>query len=464
MRQETARVVAAMLVLATAAPCLVGQESQSKTASLSMTNSRDNEHPVFSDQSTLADYRAYAALNNPELEAAFNRWKAALEKIPQAKSLPDPRFSYRYFIREIETRVGPQRQAFEISQMFPWFGKLALAGDVATQAALAAQQRYEAVKLRLFFEVADAYYEYYYLSRSIVLTRENVELLTHLEEVARTRYQTAAGSHADVIRAQVELGKLEDRLKTQLDLRGPVVARLNAVLNRPVEATLPPPQPFALSDVSVDDSALLASLEKDNPQIKALGFEASRYRQAEKLARKQYAPDVTLGLNYIDVARSDLADRFSDNGQDAVGVMLSLNIPIWRHKYSAAVREAQQNHLAALHGKTDATNKLQAQLKMALYGLRDAARKADLYGNALIPKAEESLNVTEQSFQTGEASFLDLIDAQRTYLEFELAYARAKADHEQHLAQIEMLKGSTVSPSRNKTDPTDVNKEDGPGS
>ncbi len=70
--------------------------------------------PELSEASGLSDYLAYAALNNPGLEAAFNRWKAALEEVPQVKSLPDPRFNYKYFIQEVETRVGPQRQSLGI--------------------------------------------------------------------------------------------------------------------------------------------------------------------------------------------------------------------------------------------------------------------------------------------------------------------------------------------------------------
>jgi len=138
--------------------------------------------------------------------------------------------------------------------------------------------------------------------------------------------------------------------------------------------------------------------------------------------------------------------------------MLSLNIPIWQRKYSAAVHEARMNRRAALREKTDTTNKLQSQLKMALYRFRDAQRKTDLYGNTLIPKAEESVKVTEQSFQAGAGSFLDLVDAQRTYLEFELAYERAKADHEQGLARVEMLVGANISVSGNETGTSNVEK------
>jgi hypothetical protein len=84
--------------------------------------------PELNDASGLNEYLAYAALNNPGLEAAFNRWKAALEMVSQARTLPAPRFNYGCFIQEVETRVGPQEQRVGLSQMFPWFGKLRLRG------------------------------------------------------------------------------------------------------------------------------------------------------------------------------------------------------------------------------------------------------------------------------------------------------------------------------------------------
>jgi len=73
---------------------------------------------------TVQDYLRYAALNNAGLKAAFEQWRVAIEQIPQAEALPDPKFTYGYFIREVETRVGPQRQKFGIMQVFPWFGKI----------------------------------------------------------------------------------------------------------------------------------------------------------------------------------------------------------------------------------------------------------------------------------------------------------------------------------------------------
>ena len=89
----------------------------------------------FSADPVLADYLAYAAAHNPQLQAAFERWRAALEAVAPAKTLPDPKFSYRFFVQEVETRVGPQKQGFGLAQKFPWFGKLDLGGDIAVAKA-----------------------------------------------------------------------------------------------------------------------------------------------------------------------------------------------------------------------------------------------------------------------------------------------------------------------------------------
>jgi outer membrane protein TolC len=395
----------------------------------------------LTEQSTLSDYLGFAALNNSGLEAAFMRWKAALERVPQARSLPDPRFSYRYFIREIETRVGPQKQAVEIGQMFPWFGKLDLAGAVAAQAAQSQFQKYESAKRKLFLEVKDVYYEYYYLGRTIEITREHVELIKHVEQVARTRYKVATAGHPDVIRAQVELGKLEDRLSSLRDLEEPIVARFNAALNRPVDAHLPMPKDVVVEALDVSESQLFERLAQGHPDLLALASMSKQYQKAKDLATRDLYPDITLGLSYMDMGDAPFGATPSDSGKDAVAAMFSINIPIQRKRISAKVREAKLRQLAAVKEEKNQSNLLSAQLKSALYRLRDAERKIDLYGDTLLAKADESLQVTEAAFRSAKGNFLDLIDAQRVYLEFQLAYERAQADHGQGLAQIEWLVG-----------------------
>lgn len=401
--------------------------------------------PDLDEDAALSDYLAYAAVNNPGLEAAFNEWKAALERIPQVRAFPDPRFTYVHYIQAVETRVGPQEQSYALTQTFPWLGKLKRLGEVALKEADAARQHYEAAKLRLFYQVKHAYYEYYYLARAIAVTEANITLVGNLEEVARAKYQVGAVPYAALVKAQVELGKLEDALKTLEDLRGPTVARLNTALGRAPESYLPWPGPIGIEPVDFSDEEIYGGLKADNPELLALDLMTAREEAAVGLSRQTYFPDFTLGATFI--RTGDAVDpEMEASGKDPVMASLSLNLPIWIGKYRAAEREAQARLRAAEKRRRDREHQLLTDLELAVFHFRSAERKMDLYGDSLIPKAEQALVASQRAFAADKVDFFDLIEAERTLLEFQLAYERALADRAQKLAEIEMLSGRQLTP------------------
>ncbi len=363
--------------------------------------------------------------------------------MPAARSLPDPRLTYGYYIQEIETRVGPQEHRVGLSQMFPWYGKRRLRGEAAEAEALAAEQEYQAVKWKLFYRVKEAYHEYHYLGRAIAITEDNLRLLQHLESVARAKHRAGAPL-SGVIKAQVELGVLDDRLRALRALQEPVVARLNAALNRPAAAVLPwPKETVPLEQVALSDNNLLRWLAETNPSLRALAARQQRSEKHLALARKQFYPDITLGVDYIETGDALMAGT-ADSGKDPVIGMVSINLPIWRGRLRAGVDEALARRGAAERATVQQANELEAELKMVLYRYRDALRKINLYAGALLPQAEQSLEVTQQAYEAGAVDFLELIDAQRLLLQFQLDYERARADHHQRHAELEMLVGREI--------------------
>jgi outer membrane protein TolC len=383
---------------------------------------------------SLQDYLRYAALNNAGLKAVFEQWKAAVEQVPQAGTLPDPRFNYGYFIEEVETRIGPQRQKFGIMQVFPWFGKIEARTDAAAASAKATRKQYEARKLKLFFEVKEAFYEYTYLARAIEIARENLELVKGFEEVVRIKYMATAATHPDFIRAQVELAKIEDVLKNLEDLREPIVARLNAVLNRQSFEMLPWPRRKEFVPVQIQRGKLIELLKQMNPELGALDFELEAAKSKVELAKKKFYPDIGVGVDSIQTG----------GGEDAVILMFSLNLPIWRDSYKAAHRQAKANVRKTSQQKRQSENTLIARAERVLYDFEDSSRKIQLYGDILVPKAEELLEASETAYTGGTIDFLSLVDAQRTLLEFQLRYERAVTDNQQKLANLKMLAGAEL--------------------
>jgi len=399
--------------------------------------------PELDASATLFDYLAYAALCNPGLEAAFHRWRAAVEKADYAGMLPDPRFTYAYYITEVETRVGPQRQRFGLAQTVPWFGKLDKRSEVAGEEAAATRRAFEVAKIELFQSVKEACIEYAYVLRALAITDENRRLAVGLEEVARAQYQVGRAPYSSVIRAQVELGVLEERQRTLEDLLAPVGSRLNAALNR--RSDLPLPRNFQIPEKSLhaSEEELRQMMLRESPDLSALEHRIAREERALELARKESWPDLTFGVDYIDTAGASMPG-VEDSGKDPLIAKLSLSLPFLSPRYGAMEREAGHRRRSAARELIDRRNVLLAELSMALYRWRDGERKIDLYRQTLLPKAEQSLQATQTAFETGGAGFLDLIDAQRIRLEFGLSLVRALADRALALAHLERLVGGEL--------------------
>lgn len=395
------------------------------------------------DTQNLRSLVDYALANNPEVNVARERHIGALARVPQAMALPEPKLTYRYFVNEVETRVGPQEHGIGLSQTLPWFGKRGLQGDAATETARAAQEGIASIQNTVIAEVANAYYELFYLGRSIEIIRGNRDLILHLERVARARYGAGAATHADVIRAQVELGIIENRLGSLKDRRAPLFARLNALLNRPTTEIFDLPSILIFEPVLYTDDELLAKVSLHNPDLRATSFEIEAAHRQRERANKNYLPDITLGLDYIATGDARMPG-VQDSGDDALSATIGFTLPIWRSKYDAGVKEADAILRQQQFKRDQQLNTFHAETVTALFKLRDAQRQIDLYEKTLLPKANESLVATQRAYSTGAAPFADTIDAQRMLLNFELSFARAITDHHQARTVLEKLTGQSL--------------------
>ena len=392
----------------------------------------------FGTNLTLQAALEYGAQNNPQLQAAFNQWKGTEQNIAVQKALPDPLLTYGYYFESVETRVGPQNQSFGLSQKFPAFGKLSAMKAIATDIANAAEQRYQREKLNLNESIARAYAELYYLKRSIAITQDRILLIQDLEEVARTRYKGGAPI-APIMQAQVELGRLEDRLNSLNDMRRPLEAKLNVLLNRPSDAALPISPILPYQSVNTTSTTLLANLGSTSPELRELEANLAQGSDQLKLARRTRLPDFTLGVVYIDTGNA--AVPVVDSGKDPVIGTVGINLPIWFGKNSSRIEAAAYQRTSAQLMLENRSQVLEADIQQSFFKLRDADRKINLYKESLIPKARQSLEVNRQGYEAGGMEFINLIDAERMLLEFELSYERALADHLLARAELSRLTG-----------------------
>jgi len=189
----------------------------------------------------LEGYLNRALSHNPGMTAFEQRYDAAMQRIPQAASLPDPKLQITHFVESVQTRTGPQENVLALSQTLPWFGKLSSGKQAASAEAEALWFAYQDQQLKLARAVSVAYYEYGYLGQGIRLTRENRDLLGKLEPIVETKVKGGADLNA-LLRLKVEIGKVDDRLQTLKQKKEAQSAKLGELLAMPEVAALPDPE------------------------------------------------------------------------------------------------------------------------------------------------------------------------------------------------------------------------------
>ena len=355
---------------------------------------------------------AYA--HSPELRAAHARWASALERVPQARALPDPTVGYGYFIERMETR-----QVFRVEQMFPGWGVRSSRADVADAGARTAASALEVTAANLRLAVHEAVADWVLVGHSSRLVEENLGLIEQLEAVALQRYRTGETSQADVLRLQSQADVLRVDLESWKERRPAVQARLNAILGRAPDHPVPEIETLPISSEIPHPTPTAFFAAADNPDLKESQSAIHQAERARDLARKASRPNLMVGLEYMD-NRSMAPDELM--------AMVSVSIPIWQGNYRAQRREAAADLRAAEADYAARFNRLQADARMALYERQDAARQVALFEDSLLPRARQTLSILEGDYRTGRTSFLDLLEAQRTVLDLDLALVRARSE------------------------------------
>ena len=383
----------------------------------------------------LEAYLSQALAANPQLKAFKWRYEAAVERIPQASSLPDPVFQVTHFVESVETRTGPQENRVMLSQRIPWFGKLSSRKTVASEDAEALWFAYLNEQLALTHKVSVGYFEYGFIGQATVLTRENLNLLNSLEPVVEERLR-AGGEITALLRLKVEIGRVGDRLESLKQQRIAQEARLIELLALPGDSTLEWPLWQVPKPVTLEEPSLVRAIEDQNPELQMLKRKIASTRAREKIARLESFPDMTLGINYIEVGDPAFHSMGADSGRDAWGFTVAVVLPVWFEKRKAGQAEALASKRANENEYDSRYDMIVGQLRASMALLDDAHRRLELYGDDLLGLAEQALEISRTSYESGRTGILEVIDSERTLLELKLFYWRAAADAWQQLVTI----------------------------
>jgi len=413
----------------------------SMTGTVSTQTERVQSDPVFDP------FFEEIRLANPDLKAAREAWQAQLNRVDPAGSLPDPKLTAGLYLQEVETRVGPQQARLGISQALPWKGKLELKSQIAGAGAAALHAVYRDLELELYAEFRQQVVELAYLERAMDVTRRHLELLGEWEALMQARYETAASGLSDWIRVQLETDRLSDRLQTLASARTPVVAEINRILNRPLDSPFAVPSTFQLNLPETILPAIgdLQDAIAATPAIQSLARKVDARKSEIRLARKNFLPDFSVGLDFIQTGSARM-DGVDGSGKDPVVFKFGMTLPLNRKKYRLLETAAAGEAVAAEQRQVNRVRTISSRLARLRFRFEDAVRKVELYTDKLIPDTQDSLEVTLRAYEAGGDGFLDMIDTERVLLALELDRERSIADGLGALADMERWTGLPLFP------------------
>ncbi|MBW1993892.1 MAG: TolC family protein [Deltaproteobacteria bacterium] len=384
---------------------------------------------------TLDDYFKTAAENNPGLQAMYKEYEAAMQKVPQVSTLPDPTFSFGYFIPPVETRVGPQQAKFSLTQMFPWFGTLKAQGNAAALSAEAKFQDFVDARSRLYLQVASAYYPLYELKELVRIEQENIKILKSYKTIATQKFKNGKGSMVDVLRVDIMLQDAQTNLSILRDKEKPLLTSFNKILNRPENEAV------QISDTlhaeMLPDNFGKDSLLTANPGLIALDLKLKSSEATELAAQKQGLPQLGVGLDYVLVGeRPDIS--VSDNGKDVFMPMVSVSIPIFRAKYKAAVKEAQLTQENYALQKQEIKNTLISEYESAWFRIRQQYDLLELYQQQ-ITTTQQSLDLLFTAYGNSGKEFEEVLRMQQQLLNYQKLKAKALAEYKIDVQKINYL-------------------------
>ncbi|WP_435623432.1 TolC family protein [Flagellimonas sp.] len=392
-------------------------------------------------QSELEGYLKLAAEKNPGLKGKFNDYMAAMEKVPQVGSLPDPTVAFGYFIQPVETRVGPQEWRFNLAQSFPWFGLLNAREDVATELANAKFEEFENSKSNLFFEVKTAYYNYYFIEKAIEITQENIEILKIFKNLSLVKIEAGNASVVDELRVELELNDLENQLALFRDMKYALQVKFNNLLNTDAQDPIAIPEVLWQDGLPEGQLDIVDEIYTSNHQLKAIEHRLNAFVNQEVVAKKEGMPKFNVGLSYTIVGENPLSTA-ADNGEDAfLFPSVGISIPLYRKKYRAMVKEAQYLQEGEMLKKEDKKNSLNTIYENTSKDFNDGDRRIAL-NKRQSEIAKKVLDILITSYSTDSKDFEEVLRIERQLLQYELAYQKALTDKNAAVAFIYYLLGN----------------------
>ncbi|MBI3587511.1 MAG: TolC family protein [Ignavibacteriales bacterium] len=378
-----------------------------------------------------------ALMKNPEIAAEFQKMQAANQRITQAGSLDNPELIFK--LMEIPgTEFNNSMYAnIELMQMVRFPTKLSMQKQIATVQAEHAHHDHLEKMLEIVSQIKSAYAMLWYARTALELNKENQKLLEQILKAAGTQYAVGKASQQDVLKTSIELAKLKTQEASLQQEAHSAESMFRSLLNRPASLTVGEVEYSEPPTSAPPLNAMLRYAFANRPMLMHDSLTIYESGLSLDLMKQEYIPDLKFSIEYV---------RLPMLAENRWSVSAGITLPFapWTlAKSSARVEEA-----TAMRSMNE--YKYLASKRMVEARINDAYAKTNAYlaewtsfEKTILPQTRQSVQILLSEYQTGQTSYLMLLDGYRMYKETRMEAAMARMRYEQARATLERQVGVT---------------------
>jgi outer membrane protein TolC len=371
--------------------------------------------PAQETSVTLEDLELEALNNNPEINMAAKKFEAAAERKSLASAMPDPMIGI--MLQNVgalgTSTVGKEQMSMQgvvFTQEIPFPGKLSIKGRAAAKMAGREQENSRETKLRVLSSLRTAYYEYYLAYRSAEILHETKELMKNVQGIAETRYATGQGMQQDVIRAQLEVSMLLDRIAEEDRKKETQAALISSLVGRNPMLSLGRPAEPARQAMGKSMDEMAVKAQAHSPMLKGKQRMVEQSEAELSMSRWEYMPDMVLSAGMF--TRGDFKDVWQAS--------LMFKVPLYFWNKSTGVKAANADLHAAQYEYEAEKLALLARMRDLYAMVKTSEHHLHLYQTGIIPQARMALQSASSNYQVGKTDFMSLLEAENTLLKYQL--------------------------------------------
>jgi cobalt-zinc-cadmium efflux system outer membrane protein len=405
---------------------------------LSRESMRPNNGALAHDTFTLSQLLATILDHNPTIQASQAKWRAAVQRIPQAAAWEDPKAAANtVFGRFVSVPANSfTDQSVSIEQMIPVSGKNRSKGRAAAAEARETFEEARRQRLDIIAKARSSYYQLAALYQLLDLNEADAQTLAQSRDTTQAKFEAGTQTQADLLTAENERQKaVETRRDIELKI-STEQSRLNVLMNRDPFAALGRPTAITNDSNLPSPEKLHQLLLIDRPEIRAAQAMLAAAKAKLELAKREWIPDPTISLE---------GERYNAASQaiSQVGGGVSISLPWFNGKrYRAEQDEAQQEVEAAESELVSAQTEAIGLLRNQLQKVETLHHHIELYRDNLLPTARQTVTSYQADYETDKATLLSLLSAQRNLFDLETMYTQDLADYQSGLAELDALIGA----------------------